>query len=83
VAEVALSDHGTVWGWASVEAAPPGYGGEVPFGFGVVELPEGIRIVTRLNGVEELSFGQPVRLEPAVVGEDDEGRPLVSYAYAP
>ena len=29
--------------------APPGYTGEVPFGFGVVELPEGLRVITRLT----------------------------------
>ncbi len=28
--------------------APPGYAGAVPYGFGVVELPEGLRVITRL-----------------------------------
>ena len=43
-----LSGTGTLWGWTTVTAAPPGYHGEVPFGFGIVELPEGVRVITRL-----------------------------------
>ena len=30
-------------------APPPGYLGEVPFGFGVVELDEGLRVLGRLT----------------------------------
>jgi len=49
VAEVTLSSEGTLWGWTAVNAAPPGYDGPVPYGFGVVELPaDGIQVVTRL-----------------------------------
>ena len=44
---VELSDHGTLWAWTAVTAAPPGYEGPVPFGFGVVELPERLRVITR------------------------------------
>ena len=44
-----LSSEGTLWGWTAVNAAPPGYDGPVPYGFGVVELPaDGIQVVTRL-----------------------------------
>ena len=49
VTEVTLSSEGTLWGWTAVNAAPPGYEGPVPYGFGVVELPaDGIQVVTRL-----------------------------------
>ena len=43
VEPVEMSDHGTLWGWTTVHHPPPGYHGEVPFGFGIVELPEGGR----------------------------------------
>ena len=44
-----LSSHGTLWGWTAVNAAPPGYEGPVPYGFGIVELPaDGLQVVTRL-----------------------------------
>jgi uncharacterized protein len=48
VDEVSLSTTGELWGFTTVTTAPPGYHGPVPFGFGVVELPEGLRVITRL-----------------------------------
>ena len=58
-ATVRLSTHGTLWSWTTVLTAPPGYTGPVPFGFGVVELPEdGLRIVTPLTETEGLEAGQ-------------------------
>ena len=46
---VELSRRGTLWAWTAVTAPPPGYQGEVPFGIGVVELPEGVRVIGRLT----------------------------------
>jgi len=62
---VTLSTTGTLWAWTAVQAPPPGYDGEVPYGFGVVELPaDGLRVVTRLTEPDptRLSLGQPVEL---------------------
>ncbi len=61
--QVVLSTAGTLWSWTSVVASPPGYLGDAPFGFGVVELPaDGLRIVTRLTEADpsRLELGQPV-----------------------
>ena len=82
---VELSPTGTLWAWTSVTAAPPGYGGPVPYGFGVVELPEGIRVVTRLTEADpaRLTAGRPMHLVVVAVGEDGGGRPVVTYAFAP
>jgi len=63
-ARVVLSTEGTLWSWTAVLAPPPGALGEVPFGFGVVELPaDGLRVVTRLTATdpEALHEGQPMR----------------------
>src|SRR5689334_21805808 len=50
VEKVELSRDATLWLWTAVTAAPPGYAGPVPFGFGVVELSrERLRVVTRLT----------------------------------
>src|SRR6188472_1203858 len=47
---VELSGDATLWAWTAVTAAPPGYTGPVPFGFGVVELErEHLRVITRLT----------------------------------
>ena len=62
---VTLSTTGTLWAWTAVVAPPPGYDGEVPYGFGVVELPaDGLRLVTRLTEPDpsRLTLGQPVEL---------------------
>jgi uncharacterized protein len=80
---VELSPTGTLWAWTAVTTAPPGYRGEVPYGFGVVELPEGLRVVTRLTEADptRLSAGQAMEMVLVPVGTDEE-RPVVSYAFA-
>lgn len=81
-----LDGHGaSLWGWTSVQASPPGYDGPVPYGFGVVELPEGLRIVTRLTEADptNLRFGQPMHLVVDVVARDDDAREIVTWAFAP
>jgi uncharacterized OB-fold protein len=65
VERVLLSEDATLWAWTAVTAAPPGYAGPVPFGFGVVELVrEQLRVITRLTEADpqQLVFGQAMRL---------------------
>lgn len=85
VEEVELSDHGTLWAWTAVTIPPPGYEGDVPYGFGVVELPEGLRVVSRLTESDpsRLQGGQPMRLVRDAVATDDDGNDLVTWAFAP
>jgi uncharacterized OB-fold protein len=67
VERVLLSRDATLWAWTAVTAAPPGYTGPVPFGFGIVELvAEQLRVITRLREADpaNLTFGQPMRLVP-------------------
>jgi uncharacterized OB-fold protein len=82
---VDLAGPGTLWAWTAVTAAPPGYEGAVPFGIGVVELPEGIRVHTRLTESDpsSLAAGQPMVLRVVPLHQDDEGRDVVTYAFAP
>ena len=79
VQRVLLSRHGALWAWTAVTAPPPGYRGEVPYGFGVVELErEQLRVITRLKEADpsRLSFGQAMTL---VVDELDGG--AVTWAF--
>ncbi|HUY63120.1 MAG TPA: OB-fold domain-containing protein [Acidimicrobiales bacterium] len=78
-----LSERGRLWAWTAVTAAPPGYRGEVPYGFGVVELPEGLRVVTRLAEADPTRLHQGQAMELAIVPLhiDDEGRQVVTYAF--
>ena len=83
VEQTLLSAGGTLWAWTAVIAPPPGYRGDVPYGFGVVELPEGVRVLTRLTESEpkNLRFGQDVRLALVPLHTDDEGRAVLTWAF--
>jgi len=84
VEPVELSDRGTLWAWTAVTAPPPGYRGEVPFGFGIVELPEGLRVIGRLTEPDpsRLEFGMAMRLVAEPLHTDDDGTEVVTYAFA-
>jgi uncharacterized OB-fold protein len=85
VEDVELPSDGTLWGWTAVTARPPGYDGDVPFGFGIVELTDGLRIVTRLtvSDPDALEFRQPMRLVADTLQTDDDGAAVITYAFAP
>jgi uncharacterized OB-fold protein len=57
----------------------------VPFGFGVVELPEGLRVVTRITETDlaMLRPGLAMRLVVDELFHEDDGTPVLSYAFAP
>ncbi len=78
-----LPRSGTVWLATTVNVAPPGYSGRVPYGLGVVELDGDplLRIVTRLSG-EDLERGTPVHLDGEEVPGPD-GEPAVTWVFHP
>ena len=85
VEEVELPTHGTLWGWTGVTARPPGYEGEVPVGFGIVELVDGLRVITRLTepDPDALEFGQPMHLVADTLQTDEDGTVVIMYAFSP
>ncbi len=84
-APVELSRRGTLWSWTAVTAPPPGYAGAVPFGIGIVELPEGVRVITRLTESDPaaLAAGQAMECRVVTLHADAEGNDVVTYAFAP
>lgn len=69
-----------------VRTAPPGYRGPVPYGFGAAELDgTGLCVLGRLTeaDIERLRVGQPLRLVVEPLFTDDEGRPVLSWAFMP
>ncbi len=82
---IELSRPGTLWAWTAVTAPPPGYEGDVPFGFGVVELPEGVRVISRLteSNPATLTSGQTMELRVVPLQRDAEGNDVVTYAFKP
>ncbi len=80
IERVLLSRDATLWAWTAVTAAPPGYEGPVPYGFGIIELvAERLRIITRLRQSDPsaLAFGQTMTL---VADELPDG--VVTWAFA-
>jgi uncharacterized OB-fold protein len=77
---VELTGPGTLWAWTAVTAPPPGYLGDVPYGIGVVEFPEGIRVISRLTESDPttLFLGQSMDLRIVPLHDD-----VVTYAFAP
>jgi uncharacterized OB-fold protein len=80
-----LSGHGVLWAWTAVTAPPPGYQGPIPYGMGVVELPEGIRVITRLTESDPsaLVAGQAMTLRVVTLHQADDGRDVVTFAFGP
>lgn len=85
ITQTEVGGVGTVYLHTVVNAAPPGYEGPVPYGFGLVDLPEGLRVVSRLvaDDLSDLRSGLPVRLVLEPLYQDDEGNDVLSWAYAP
>ena len=76
---------GRLWLYTVVNSRPPGYRGAIPYGFGIVELDGGLRVVGRLteSNVDRLRSQQPVKLVIDTLATDDDGTPVLSYAFAP
>ena len=80
-----VSGAATLWLFTGVRNRPPGYVGDVPFGFGVVELSEGFRLITRLTEADPgaLNSGMAMQLAIVPLHIDEEGREVMTYAFAP
>lgn len=79
---VPLATTGTIYSYAIARFASPGYQGEVPFGVGLVDLPDGIRVASTLiaEPIDRLHIGAAVRFRLLEVPTEDG--PVLSYAYA-
>lgn len=82
-----LSKTGTLWTFTVVRHKPPGdYKGPdpfVPFGLGLVELPEGVRVLSPLAGApEQFKIGLQMEFHAYVRpgGRDPE---VVQFAFQP
>jgi uncharacterized OB-fold protein len=82
--DIKISRRGKIWSFTTVMLPPPQwYKGPVPFHLGYVELPEGVRVWTRLLGAEAggLKIGQEVELDIDVMQEDAEGNEILGYCF--
>ncbi|WP_166903475.1 Zn-ribbon domain-containing OB-fold protein [Mycobacterium sp. DL440] len=86
VREVSLSDRGVLWSFTVVRHKPPGdYRGPepfVPFVLGLVELPNGLRVLSPIEcSVDRLTFGLELRFKPYV--RRDPERDVVAFTFEP
>jgi uncharacterized OB-fold protein len=81
VSEVSLSTEGRLWAWTAVNSAPPGYEGDVPYGFGVVELDrDNLRVVTRLVDADPSGLHEGMALRFTII---PVGGGTTTWAYGP
>lgn len=91
--QILLSPRGRLWTFTIQRFPPPvpPYAGDadrdsyVPFGVGYVELPEGVRVESRLteNDPERLEIGMEMELVIEPFGRDPAGRTLLTFAFRP
>ena len=87
-----LARRGTLWTWTSQDFLPkePYAGPETEEDFagfllGYVELPDGVRVESRLVGVErdEVRIGMDLEFTLIPFGRDADGTELLAYAFQP
>lgn len=77
--------NGTLWSWTvqEVRAMPPfRYDVDGPYAVGMVDLPEGIRVLGLLTEVRGLRHDMPVRLTLGELYEDSDGA-VTTWMWAP
>jgi uncharacterized OB-fold protein len=91
MSDLLLPRRGTVVAWTT-QGFPPGapYAGPVgadfvPFGVGLVQLEDVIRVEGRLteNDPSKLHFGMEVELTMIPLNTDDAGEEIVTFAFQP
>jgi uncharacterized OB-fold protein len=88
IENVALSRRGKLWSYTVIRNRPPGdYKGPdpfIPFGLGLVELPEGIRVVVPIDGdVDKLKVGMELELEVYKLYQNEEGNEVMAFRFKP
>ena len=85
--DIKLSRKGKIVTFSVVMQQPGGgfYKGPVPFAYGCVDLPDGIRIETLLSAddPDKLEVGMDVELEIEKLCDDEEGNEISTFKFKP
>ena len=84
IRDIALSDRGVLWTFTIVHHRPPGnYKGPepfAPFALGLIELPEGVRVLSPIHGdLDDLKIGVAMCFKPYI--RSDEASEVVVFAF--
>ena len=85
---VPLSRSGKLWTYTVIRHKPPGdYIGPdpfVPFGLGLVEVPEGIRVLSPIQcDPEKLKVGMDLEMDVYPLYVDEGGNEVVTFRFRP
>ena len=89
VEETVIKGQGKLWSYTTLHYIPPfpyvSVGDGFPIYIGLVEFPEGIRIMGQLTGVEEnhLSIDMDVELIIEKLFNDDDGNDVMTWKFKP
>jgi uncharacterized OB-fold protein len=85
---IPLSRKGKLWTYTVIRHKPPGdYKGPdpfVPFGLGLVEIPEGIRVLSPIQGeLEKMKVGMELELEVFPLYTDENNNEVMAFRFRP
>jgi uncharacterized protein len=86
VEEIPMGPKGKLYSFTNVNrAVPEGYKGPVPYGVGLVDLPEGARIFAPLTESDpgKLKVGMDLTLIVGKLFEDAEGNEVIGFKFKP
>ena len=83
---IPLSKEGQLWTYTVIRHEPPGdYKGPKPFkpfGVGLVELPEGLRVLSVIAcGLDDLRVGMNMILDVFLLYRDDENNDVMTFRF--
>ncbi len=81
---IKLSSRGKLYTYTIVRVPTPGF--KVPYAFGYIDLPEGLRVVSQIRAAEplenNLQLGMDMELSVGQVREE-AGKPIIGYLFHP
>ena len=88
VEQVLLGRRGHLYSYTVQKYQPPALFRMAPwepYAIGLVELPEGLKVMAMLTGISltDIEIGTPVQLVVERLYQDESGRDILTYKYAP
>jgi len=86
VEETLLGPGGTLYSFTNVNhPVPEGYKGPIPFGVGLIDMPEGTRVEAHLteHDPDKLKVGMEMTLIIDKLFDDEEGNEIIGFKFKP
>ena len=86
VEETLIGPKGKLYSFTNVNhPVPEGYKGPIPFGVGMVDMPEGVRVEAHLteHDPEKLKVGMDMVLIIDKMFDDEEGKEVIGFKFKP